>query len=73
MDGERVVGVRTSDRGIDKHGQRKPTFEPGVDIRTKVTILCDGIRGNLTKRLIKKLALGCGRHPALYAIGIKEL
>ena len=25
----RVVGVRTGDRGIDKHGRRKATFEPG--------------------------------------------
>src|SRR5262252_6721052 len=28
----RVIGVRTGDRGIDKHGRKKPTFEPGVDI-----------------------------------------
>src|SRR6476659_6827030 len=32
-----VVGVRTGDRGIDKHGQKKATFEPGVEIRAKVT------------------------------------
>ena len=38
-DGDRVVGVRTGDRGIGKHGERKSTFEPGVDIRAKVTIL----------------------------------
>ncbi len=48
-DGDRVVGVRTGDRGIGKHGERKSTFEPGVDIRAKVTILADGVRGNLTK------------------------
>ena len=44
-----MVGVRTGDRGIGKHGERKPGFEPGVDIRAKVTILADGVRGNLTK------------------------
>src|SRR5690349_13288015 len=26
----RVGGVRTGDRGIDKHGRKKSTFEPGV-------------------------------------------
>ena len=52
-DGDRVVGVRTGDRGIGKHGERKSSFEPGVDIRAKVTILTDGVRGNLTKTLVE--------------------
>jgi len=73
MDGETVLGVRTGDRGVDKHGQRKPTFEPGVDIRAKVTILADGVRGNLTKQLQRRLQIGAGGEPQLFAIGIKEL
>jgi len=67
------VGVRTGDRGIGKHGERKPGFEPGVDIRAKVTILADGVRGNLTKAVVRRLALDAGRQPQLYALGIKEL
>jgi electron-transferring-flavoprotein dehydrogenase len=70
---DRVVGVRTGDRGIGKHGEKKPTFEPGVDIRARVTIFCDGVRGNLTKTLIQRLSLDAGREPAVFAIGIKEL
>ena len=73
MDGDRVLGVRTGDRGVDKHGEEKPTFEPGVDIRAKVTIFADGVRGNLTKELMRRLQLGAGREPQLFAIGIKEL
>jgi electron-transferring-flavoprotein dehydrogenase len=72
-DGHTVVGVRTGDRGIDKKGQRKPTFEPGVDIRAKVTIFCDGVRGNLTKTLVDKFRLDNGKLPQIYALGIKEL
>ena len=72
-DGDRVAGVRTGDRGIGKHGEIKSTFEPGVDIRAKVTILTDGVRGNLTKQVVRRLALDEGRQPQLYAIGIKEL
>lgn len=72
-EGDRVAGVRTRDQGIDKHGAKKSTFEPGVDIKAKVTILCDGVRGNLTKALVRRLALDEGRQPQLYAIGIKEL
>ena len=71
--GGAVVGVRTGDRGIDKHGQKKSTFEPGVDIRAKVTIFTDGVRGNLTKSLVRQLGLDEGRSPQVYAIGIKEL
>ena len=73
FDGHRVIGVRTGDRGIDKQGQPKSTFEPGVDIRAKVTIFCDGVRGNLTKRLMGKLRLDANRQEPIYAIGIKEL
>jgi len=72
-EGDAVVGVRTGDRGIGKHGERKPGFEPGVDIRAKVTILADGVRGNLTKAVVRRLALDAGRQPQLYALGIKEL
>ena len=71
-EGNRVVGVRTGDRGRDKHGNRKKTFEPGVDIKAAVTIFADGVRGNLTKALIRKLRLE-GPTPQTYAIGIKEL
>ena len=71
--GSAVVGVRTGDRGVGRHGERKGTFEPGVDIRAKVTILCDGVRGNLTKQVVRRLALDEGRAPQAYALGIKEL
>ena len=73
IEGDRVIGVRTGDRGVDKHGERKAAFEPGVDIRAKVTIFCDGVRGNLTKELLRRFQLGRGRQPEQFAIGIKEL
>ena len=72
-EGARVVGVRTGDRGLDRHGERKSTFEPGVDVRARVTVLADGVRGNLTKTLIRRFGLDAGRSPQSYAIGIKEL
>ena len=72
-DGIRVIGVRTGDRGIGKHGEHKPTYEPGVDIHAKVTIFCDGVRGNLTKTLIHEFQLAKDREPEQYAVGLKEL
>jgi electron-transferring-flavoprotein dehydrogenase len=73
LEGERLTGVRTGDRGIDRNGKRKPNYEAGIDIRAKVTVLCEGPRGTLTKVLVDRLGLDRGRHPQVYAIGIKEI
>jgi len=73
FEGDRMVGVRTGDKGIDRRGNRKPNFEPGADIRAKVTVLCEGARGSLTKRLTAPLRLEENRPPQIYATGIKEV
>ena len=72
-EGDRVVGVRTGDKGIDKHGKKKGNYEPGVDLRAKVTILAEGARGSLTKGLVGRLKLDQGKFPMVYSIGVKEL
>jgi electron-transferring-flavoprotein dehydrogenase len=72
-DGDRVIGVRTGDRGLDRSGAPTAAFEPGSDIRAKVTIFCDGVRGNLTKQLIARHHLDDGRLPQTYSLGLKEL
>jgi electron-transferring-flavoprotein dehydrogenase len=70
---DRVVGVRTGDKGIDREGHRKSNFEPGVDLLAKVTVLGEGPRGSLTKQLSQRLNLNDGREPQVYSLGIKEL
>src|SRR5262245_29785097 len=72
-DGNAVVGVRTGDKGIDKTGNPKPNFEPGVDITAKVTVLGEGVRGSLTKQMIERLKLDRNSDPQVYSVGIKEL
>jgi electron-transferring-flavoprotein dehydrogenase len=72
FEGTRVVGIRTGDRGIGRHGTPRGAVEPGADIRAKVTIFADGVRGHLTKQLLRTLPLG-SEQPAQYAIGLKEL
>jgi electron-transferring-flavoprotein dehydrogenase len=73
IENDRVVGVRTGDKGIDKNGQRKPNFEPGVDIRAKLVILAEGPRGTLTKQLAGIFDLYKDRNPQVYSLGVKEL
>lgn len=72
-DGHRVIGVRTGDRGVGRHGEKRPTFEPGADIQAKVTIFADGVRGHLTKELMRTLQIGMHAQPGQFAIGLKEL
>ncbi|HEX7896170.1 MAG TPA: electron transfer flavoprotein-ubiquinone oxidoreductase [Planctomycetota bacterium] len=73
LEGGRVVGVRTGDKGIDKRGERKGTFEPGVDIKAKITIVGEGPRGSLTRILKDRFGLAAGKSPDIYATGVKEI
>lgn len=72
-EGSQIVGVRTGDKGVDKHGQPKGNFQPGTDIKAKVTILCEGVRGSLTKQLITSEKLDDPHHPQVYTTGVKEI
>ncbi len=70
---DRVIGVRTGDKGIDKNGEPKGNFEPGVDLLAKVTVLGEGSRGSLSKQLTTRLGLDEGKEPQVYSLGVKEL
>jgi electron-transferring-flavoprotein dehydrogenase len=72
-DGERVIGVRTGDKGLDHNGQPKSNYEPGTDILAKVVVLGEGPRGTLAKQAEARLGLTQGREPQVYAAGVKEL
>lgn len=72
-DAGKVIGVRIGDMGVAKDGSHKPGFTAGIDIHAKVTVLAEGARGHLTKRLVKRFALDADSDPQTYSIGIKEL
>lgn len=66
-------GVITDDKGIDKDGKAKSNFEPGVELRAKITVLAEGPRGSMTKKVVPELGLDEGRNPQSYVTGVKEL
>jgi electron-transferring-flavoprotein dehydrogenase len=72
-DGSRVAGVRTDDKGVDKSGNPKSNFQPGYDLRAKVTVFAEGTRGSLTKQLVRKKGLRGEANPQAYSLGVKEL
>jgi electron-transferring-flavoprotein dehydrogenase len=69
----RVTGVRIGDMGVAKDGARKPGYTQGIDIKAKVTVLAEGARGHLSKRLVKRFGLDADSDPQAYSIGLKEL
>ncbi len=72
-DDDSVKGVATNDMGIDINGEKKDTYEPGIELHAKVTVFAEGCRGHLGKQLIKKYELDKESDPQQYGIGLKEI
>ena len=72
-DENKVIGVQTGDMGIDKAGNNKDSFEPGLNIFAKVTVFSEGCRGHLGKEVISKFNLDSNKSPQQYGIGFKEI
>lgn len=70
---DRVCGIITGDKGVDRMGQPKPQFQPGILLRAKQVIFAEGCRGSLTQTLFTRYNLRAGVDPQTYGIGIKEL
>src|SRR5579863_9813226 len=68
-----VAGVATGSMGIGKDGKPTANFQPGVELRGKVTLLAEGCRGSLTKALSERFGLAAKSDPQTYGIGVKEL
>jgi electron-transferring-flavoprotein dehydrogenase len=71
VSGGRAVGIRTGDKGRGKDGEELPNFEPGSDIRARVTILAEGTQGHLAG--IASSRFGLTSRPQVYALGVKEV
>lgn len=72
-EGDKIVGVRTGDKGRDKTGKPKANFEPGLILNAKTTIFAEGTRGSLFKQVSKKLNLRAGKNPEVFEEGVKEI
>src|SRR5215469_4005285 len=70
--GDGIAGVITEDKGVDKNDKPKDNFTPGYELRAKVTVLAEGTRGSLSKKLVSLKKLD-NINPQSYGIGIKEL
>ena len=72
-DAGEVVGVVAGVFGIGKDGERKPDYQPGLELRGKYVFIGEGARGSLAKQLMARFNLGEGRDPQKFGIGLKEI
>ncbi|MDX1609016.1 MAG: electron transfer flavoprotein-ubiquinone oxidoreductase [Halofilum sp. (in: g-proteobacteria)] len=68
-----VKGVATGDMGVDREGNQKPSYEPGIELHATYTLFAEGCRGHLSKGLMEQFGLRDGVDPQTYGIGLKEL
>ncbi len=68
-----IRGVVTGDMGTARNGERKPGFAPGIMLLGKYTLIAEGARGSLAKRLIARFDLSRDRAPQTFGLGLKEL
>ena len=73
FDGDSVIGVRMSDSGVGQDGEPKANYEPGMDVKAKVTVLGEGPKGTLFGQADRKFGLSSETQPQIYAVGVKEL
>jgi electron-transferring-flavoprotein dehydrogenase len=73
VDGQKVMGVRTTPSGLDRDGEPSaPDAMPAMDITARVTVLSEGTRGTLSQAWYDWQGV-TGRNPQIYALGVKEL
>ena len=72
-DYSRILGVATGDNGIGKNGEKKSTFEPGIDLVAKVTVFGEGSKGSLLRDVGQKMGIFSGKMPQVFETAIKEV
>lgn len=68
-----VKGIATGDMGRGKDGEPTDNFQPGMELYGRQTIFAEGVRGSLSKEVIKKFALDKDVQNQTYGLGIKEI
>jgi electron-transferring-flavoprotein dehydrogenase len=68
-----VEGIVTGDLGLDRAGNPKPGHAAGIGLKAKYTLIAEGARGSLAKRVIRDFALASTSEPQKYGLGVKEV
>ncbi|HEX6750167.1 MAG TPA: electron-transfer flavoprotein:ubiquinone oxidoreductase [Longimicrobium sp.] len=72
VDGQKVIGCRTTPSGLKRDGTPGPGSEPPTDLTARVTVLAEGTRGALGQAWRDWQGIG-SENPQIFALGVKEL
>ncbi|MGE5749971.1 MAG: NAD(P)/FAD-dependent oxidoreductase, partial [Gemmatimonas sp.] len=72
MDGEKVIGVRTTPTGVMRDGSQGSSYTPPTDISARVTVLSEGTRGSLAQAWMEQAGIKSD-NPQIFALGVKEI
>jgi len=71
FEGDKVVGVRLADQGVDKAGNPEGAYMPGMDVKASLTVVGDGPVGPVGHKLDQKFGFPEGHHSTEWAAGMK--
>eukprot|EP00834_Sanchytrium_tribonematis_P000534 NODE_10_length_61504_cov_0.956502.p6 type:complete len:561 gc:universal NODE_10_length_61504_cov_0.956502:21682-23364(+) len=69
---DKILGIATSEVGLDKSGEKTSNYDPGMLLLAPITLLGEGCHGSLSKQLIADFRLR-QNEPQTYGIGVKEV
>jgi len=72
VDGNKVLGIRTTPAGLDRDGNPGSGYMPPTDVTARVTVLTEGTRGPLSQAYLNWQRINSA-NPQIYALGVKEL
>jgi electron-transferring-flavoprotein dehydrogenase len=72
-EGGHFEGVQLNDVGVNKKGEKTPQFEPGMILKGRQTLIAEGCRGSITKRVEQHFKLRESGNFQCYALGVKEV
>lgn len=74
FEGEKVVGVRLADQGVEKDGTPvEGAYMPGMDVKAALTVVADGPVGAVGRALDAKFGLPAGHHQYDWGVGMKAV
>ncbi|NQZ00717.1 MAG: 4Fe-4S dicluster domain-containing protein [Bdellovibrionales bacterium] len=72
VEGDRVVGVKTTPMGLVRDGSPGDQHMPATDLTAQITVLSEGTRGTLAQAFYNWQNTS-SKYPQIYALGVKEI
>jgi len=72
VENDRLAGILTDDKGLDRNGQKKNNFEPGLLLKTKTVVIGEGSDGSFFRKVCEHFPKSIQTNTQRYETGMKE-